>query len=118
MTDNGKTGWQTFTEEVEIAGGQLVDEVNRLIADGNVHKIQIATKEGDVFINVPLTAGAVAGGVVMIAAPWLAVIGAIAGVVAHVRVRVVREAEPQQKSTASKSVAQGDAAAGPTAGAP
>lgn len=90
MTDT-KNAWQTFTEEIEVAGHQLVDEINRLIAEGNVRKLQIRSKQGDLVLNVPLTAGAVAGGVVVVAAPWLAVIAAIAGVVANVKLEVVRE---------------------------
>ena len=56
-----KNAWQTFTEEIEVAGHQLVDEVNRLIAEGNVRKLQLRSKDGDLVLNLPLTAGAVAG---------------------------------------------------------
>jgi phage terminase large subunit-like protein len=91
MTEDPKSGWRTFTQEMEVAGHQLVAEVNRLAAEGNVRRLQIKTEKGDVFLAVPLTAGAVAGGVVAIAAPWLAVIAAIAGLVAKVKLEVVRE---------------------------
>jgi hypothetical protein len=94
MNDSPKNAWKTFTEEVEVAGHQLVDEINRLIAEGNVRKLQIRSKQGDVVLNIPLTAGAVAGGVFVIAAPWLAVIAAIAGVVANVKLEIVREEQP------------------------
>ena len=100
--DTPKNAWKTFTEEVEVAGNQLVEEINRLLAEGNVRKLQIRSQQGDVFLNIPLTAGAVAGGVVVIAAPWLAVIAAIAGVVAKVKLEVVREesAEPPEPKSA------------------
>ena len=90
MTDDPKSAWKTFTEEIEVAGSQLVDEVNRLVAEGNVRKLQIRTEKGDVFLSVPLTAGAIAGGVVAVAAPWLAVIGAIAGLMGKVKIEVAR----------------------------
>jgi hypothetical protein len=90
MTDTGNS-WKTFTEEIEVAGHQLVDEINRLIAEGNVRKLQLRSRQGDLFLSIPLTAGAVAGGVVVIAAPWLAVIGAIAGVAASVKIEIARE---------------------------
>lgn len=99
MTDEAKNAWKTFTEEVEVAGHQLVDEINKLVAEGNVRKLQIRSREGEVVLNIPLTAGAVAGGVVAIAAPWLAVIGAIAGVMAKVHVAVVRNQEPPAVET-------------------
>ena len=103
MTDESKTAWTTFTQEMDVAGHQLVAAVNRLAAEGNVRRLQIKTEKGDVFLAVPLTAGAVAGGVVAIAAPWLAVIGAIAGLVAKVKLEVVREAPPDAAPPAGNS---------------
>ena len=91
MSDEPKNAWQSFTEEVEVAGHQLVDEINRLVAEGNVRKLQVRTEKGDIFLAIPLTAGAVAGGVVAITAPWLAVIAAIAGLVAKVKLEIVRD---------------------------
>jgi hypothetical protein len=91
-----RNAWTTFTEEVEVAGHQLVEEINRLIAEGNVRKLQIRSRLGDVVLNVPLTAGAVAGGVVVIAAPWLALIAGVAGVLASVKLEIVREATPAE----------------------
>lgn len=89
-----KTSWKTFTEEIEVAGSQLMEEINKLLAEGNVRRLRIRSEKGDVFLDVPLTAGAVAGGVVVIAAPWLAVIAAVAGLVAKVKVEIVREEGP------------------------
>lgn len=96
MTEDNRKAWQTFTEEMEIAGNQLVNEINRLVAEGNVRRIELRSESGDVFLSIPLTAGALAGGVVALTAPWLAVIGAIAGVVAKVRLGIVRAA-PSEK---------------------
>ena len=101
--NDSKNAWKTFTEEIEVAGGQLVEEINRLLAEGNVRKLQIRSEKGDLFLTVPLTAGAVAGGVVAIAAPWLAVIAAIAGVVAKVRLEIVRDAEPEPGNETGKT---------------
>ena len=36
MTDERKSGWQTFTEEIEVSGQQLLNEINRLIDAGEV----------------------------------------------------------------------------------
>ncbi len=89
MTED-KTGWKTFTEEIEVTGQQLLGEINRLIAQGNVHKLNIKSEGGDVFLSVPLTGGAIAGGILVIGAPWLALIAGVAGMLAHVRLEVVR----------------------------
>jgi hypothetical protein len=98
MTD-AKNAWNTFTEEVEVASHQLVDEINRLIAEGNVRKLQIRSRQGDIVLDIPLTAGAVAGGVFVLAAPWLAVIAAIAGVLASVKLEIVREEKQEEETT-------------------
>lgn len=95
MNDEAKNSWKTFTEEVEVAGQHLVDEVNRLLAEGNVRKLEIRSEQGDVYLSVPLTAGAVAGGVVALAAPWVAVIAAIAGLLGKVKLEIVRTEPPK-----------------------
>lgn len=90
-----KDRWKTFTEEVEVAGQHLVDEVTKLIAEGNVRKVRIRSQNDDVVLEVPLTAGAVIGGVVVLTAPWLAILGALAGLLVRVRLEVVREEKPK-----------------------
>ena len=94
MNEEAKSSWKTFTEEIEVAGQHLVDEVNRLLAEGNVRKLEIRSEQGDVYLSVPLTAGAVAGGVVALAAPWVAVIAAIAGLLVKVKLEIVRIEPP------------------------
>ena len=91
MNEEDKGRWKTFTEEVEVAGHQLVEEITRLIAQGNVRKLRVRSSNDDVVVEVPLTAGAVVGGVVVLAAPWLALLGALAGVLAKVKIEVVRD---------------------------
>lgn len=93
MSDEDKGRWKTFTEEVEIAGHQLIEEVTRLISEGNVRKLRIRSENDDVVLEVPLTAGAAVGGVVVLAAPWLAVLGALAGVLAKVKLEIVRDVD-------------------------
>jgi hypothetical protein len=104
MTEDTKSAWKTFTEEIEVAGSQLVEEVNRLVAEGNVRKLQIRSEKGDVYLSVPLTAGAIAGGVVAVAAPWLAVIGAIAGLVGKVKIEIARANASEPEAQASAQV--------------
>lgn len=94
---------RTITEEIEIAGNQLVDEIKRLIAEGNVRQIRIKDADGDVYLETPLTIGAIAGGVVVLAAPWLAILGVIAALVTRIRVEVVRDAKEGEKSDDDKT---------------
>ena len=92
--DENKSRWKTFTEEVEVAGHQLVDEVTKLISEGNVRRLRLRSRNDDVVLDIPLTAGAVVSGVVVLTAPWLAILGGLAGVLAKVRIEVVREEPP------------------------
>jgi hypothetical protein len=92
--------WKTFTEEIEVAGHQLVDQVQKLIAEGNVRRIRVRSQRGDVYLDLPLTFGAVTGGVVALAAPWLAVLGAVAGLLTKVKVEIVRQEPPDTKPDA------------------
>ncbi len=89
-----KDRWKTFTEEVEVAGQHLIDEVTRLIAEGNVRKVRVRSQNDDVVLEVPLTAASVVGGITVLAAPWLAILGALAGLLVRVRLEVVRERDP------------------------
>ena len=100
MTEERKDGWKTFTEEIETTGQQLLGEINRLIGEGNVHKLNIKSADGEVFLSIPLTGGVVAGGLVALSAPWLAVIAAAAGLVAKVKVEVVRTVPPEGEAQA------------------
>ena len=86
--DNPKD--RSFSEEIEIAGHQLIERIRELVAEGNVRLVRIRTESGQVFLEIPLTAGAIAGGVVVLAAPWLAAIGAIAGLATRVSIEIVR----------------------------
>jgi len=91
MSDNkGKTN-RTWTEEIEIAGGQVIERVKGLIAEGNVRELRVKAAGGQVIFETPVTVGVLAGGAVALAAPWLAILGAIAALVARVKIEVVRE---------------------------
>jgi hypothetical protein len=100
MSAEKKNEWNVFVEEIETTGQHLLSEINRLVAEGNVRKLVVKTDDGEVFLTVPLTAGAVAGGILAIGAPWLAILAAVAGVVAHARIEIVRE-QPAKTTEAS-----------------
>lgn len=95
MTEDRKDGWKTFTEEIETTGQQLLGEINRLIAEGNVHKLNVKSADGEVFLSIPLTGGVFAGGLIALSAPWLAIIAGVAGLVSKVKLEVVRKAPPE-----------------------
>ena len=84
---------QTWTEELEIDAGQLVGRVKELIGEGNVRRLIIRKADGGILFEVPLTAGVAVGGAVTLFAPVLAGLGAMAALLAKVKIQVVRVAD-------------------------
>ena len=82
---------RNFSEELEVAGNQLVERVKELIEEGNVRRLIIRNPEGKTLIEIPLTIGAVAGGALLLFYPVLAGLAAIGGLVARVKIEIVRE---------------------------
>jgi len=91
MTDEKSEKQHKFTEQIEIAGHELVERVKELLAQGNVRQLRIKAADGDVFFETPLTVGVIAGGAVALAAPWLAILAVIAALVTKVQIEVMRE---------------------------
>lgn len=85
---------KTWKEEIEVKGDELVARVKELAADSRVKRIRVIEPDGDIALDIPLTYGAIAGGAVVIAAPVLAVIGALAALVAKVKIEIINE-EPK-----------------------
>jgi uncharacterized protein DUF4342 len=84
---------QTWTEELEIDAGQLVSRVKELIGEGNVRRLIIRKSDDEILFEVPLTTGVAVGGVVTLFAPVLAGLGAMAALLAKVKIQVVRAAD-------------------------
>jgi hypothetical protein len=80
----------TWTENIEIAGSELVDRTRELIAEGNVRRLIIRNQDDEKLLEVPLTTGVVVGGAFTLLAPILAALGAMAALLSRVKVEVVR----------------------------
>ena len=91
MTPQEEQEGRTFSEELEVAGNELVTRVQEIVKEGNVRRVIIRKSDGTVLIEVPLTVGALAGGVVVLWAPVLAALGALAALVAKLKIEIVRE---------------------------
>ena len=93
-TDTGETAARrerSWTDQIEVAGTELVDRVKKLAAEGQVRRIRITEPDGDLVLEIPLTIGAVAGGALVLAAPLLAALGALAALLTKVRIEVIRD---------------------------
>jgi hypothetical protein len=87
---------RTWTEEIEVAGTELIDRIKELVKAGNVRRVILRTPDNRLLLEIPLTAGAVAGGMVVLIAPVLAALGAMAALLAKVKIQVVRTDSPVQ----------------------
>ena len=77
----------TKNEEFTISGNQLVEKVKQLIHEGNVRRVRLL-HEGRVVLEIPLTIGAPAAAVGIIAAPVLAALAAFAALVTECTIEV------------------------------
>jgi hypothetical protein len=84
----------TRREEFRVSGEDLLKKVKDLIAQGNVRRIIIKSKDGKTLIEVPLTVGAVGVTALAVFAPVLAAVGAIAALVTECSVIVERDDTP------------------------
>jgi len=80
------TAWETIRGQ----GGQLVDEVKRLIHEGNVRRVIVRQRDG-VVAEFPLTVGVVGA----LAAPAVAAIGALVALLTDCRIDVERDRAPR-----------------------
>lgn len=84
---------KVWTEEFEIDAGQLVARVKELIKEGNVRRLIIRKPNDEILLEVPLTAGVAVGSAVTLLNPVLAALGAMAALLAKVKIQVVRVAD-------------------------
>jgi hypothetical protein len=76
---------QTRMETIKVEGGQLIDQIKRLVHEGNVRRI-IIKQEDRTVAEFPLTIGVL--GVVL--APVLAAVGALAALLSDCTIEVER----------------------------
>lgn len=88
----------SIVEELNVAGNNLVKEVERLISEGNVRRL-IIKQEDKILLEVSLTLGVVGAGAVAIFAPLpaviLAAVAALAAAVSKVTIEIEREGEQE-----------------------
>src|SRR5215468_4420417 len=91
---NSQGNPRTFYEEISIAGNQLVEQIEKLIKEGNIRRLILKEPNGRTLLEIPLTIGVVAGtGLALYAMP-LAIIAAVAAYVAKVQVVIERYENP------------------------
>jgi hypothetical protein len=95
---------KTFTQELEVVGGQLTERIQDLIKKGNARRIVVRNADDKVMMEISVTIAVVAG-VIIVITPigWvLAALGVIAAIVARVKVEIVREVTEDSDVVESK----------------
>jgi len=77
----------TDSEKFTISGNQLVEKFKQLIHEGNIRRVRLL-HEGRVVIEIPLSIGAPAVAVSIMAAPVLAAVAAFAALVTECTIEV------------------------------
>ena len=82
---------ENIKEEFWVKGEELVEKIKQLIHEGNVRRLIIKDEEGKVYLEIPVTFGLIGA----LIAPMLAAVGAVAAMVANLKIEVVRSDEPE-----------------------
>jgi hypothetical protein len=75
------------TERFTVTGSNLVEKVKELVHQGNIRRVRLIYKEKPL-VDIPLSIGAPAAAVVVLAAPLLAALAAIAALVKECTIEV------------------------------
>lgn len=89
--DDSAKGKKTWYEEFTVSGNELLDQVKKLVAEGNVRRVFIKNPEGRTLLEIPLTVGVAITAVTAAFAPILVAVGAIAALLTSVTIGVERE---------------------------
>ncbi len=74
-------------ERVTVSGKNLVEKVKELVHQGNIRRVRLIHEE-KTLIDIPLSIGAPAAAVVVLAAPLLAALAAIAALVKECTIEI------------------------------
>ena len=75
------------TEKFRVSGSEIVEKVKQLIHEGNIRKVRLVHEDRTI-IEIPLSIGAPAAALGIMAAPVLAAIGAFAALVTECTIEV------------------------------
>jgi hypothetical protein len=84
------------TEKFTISGKDMVEKVKQLIHEGNIRKVRVV-HEGHTMLEIPLSIGAPAAAIGIIAAPVLAALGAFAALVTECTIEVEKTEDSAPK---------------------
>jgi hypothetical protein len=75
------------SEKFTVSGSQLVEKVKQIIHEGNIRRVRLL-HDGRVVLEIPLSIGAPAAAIGILAAPVLAALAAFAALVTECTIEV------------------------------
>lgn len=90
-THQDKTPAANFVQRIEVNARDFASKLEELARDADNRQVIVKDSSGKQIASLPLTAGAVAGGVLALAAPVLAIIAGGAAVLAKLKLEVIRD---------------------------
>ncbi len=85
------------TEKFTVSGSQLLEKIKQLIHKGNIRRVRLL-HDGRTVLEIPLSIGAPAAAIAILAVPVLAALGAFAALVTECTIEV----EKVEKTTEEK----------------
>lgn len=82
-----------ISEEITVAGGQLVDKVKELIQQGSVRRLIVRKPSGETLIQIPLNVGLGVAGLLTLMVPVLTALAAMAALFAQFRIEIERDSD-------------------------
>lgn len=95
---------KTIFEEIHINSKDLLKQVKKLIKEGNIRRLIIKNKKGEVLLEMPLTMGAASIGGMMILTPYLAAISFIALMATEATILVERDKLADEKEVDAEEI--------------
>ena len=83
------------TERIKVKGNEVIDKVKQIIHEGNIRRVRIVHEERTI-LEIPLSVGAPAAAITIVAAPLLAALGAFAALVTECTIEVEKVSGPGQ----------------------
>jgi hypothetical protein len=81
------TSVNTIAEEITVESITLIQRVKDILREGNVTRIIVKNESDEVLLEIPATIGVIG----VLIAPWLAALGAIAGLATNAKLTIIRE---------------------------
>ncbi len=80
------------SEKYTVSGDEVLEKVKKLIHEGNIRRVRLI-HQGKTIIEIPLSIGAPAAAITIMAAPLLAAVGAFAALVTECTIEVEKMEE-------------------------